>query len=239
MSPAPATNDRIVWIDCEMTGLDLVADALVEVAVVVTDSELTVLDDGIDVIIRPPDEALEQMVPFVREMHTRSGLLDALPDGLTMAEATTVVMEYLRGHVEAGKAPLGGNSVGTDKAFLDRDMPDVDRAPALPGHRRLVDQGARPPLVPADLLRLTREGGRSPCSGGHPREHRRAAVLPRRVDGAPAGPGQRRGQEDRRRGRRDEVPAVLTAGPSATNAMGWLTGLEPATPWTTTRCSTN
>jgi oligoribonuclease len=125
VSPAPATNDRIVWIDCEMTGLDLVADALVEVAVVVTDSELTVLDDGIDVIIRPPDEALEQMVPFVREMHTRSGLLDALPDGLTMAEATTVVMEYLRGHVEAGKAPLGGNSVGTDKAFLDRDMPDV------------------------------------------------------------------------------------------------------------------
>ena len=108
-----------------MTGLDLVADALIEVAAVVTDSQLTVLDDGIDVIIRPPDEALEQMVPFVREMHTKSGLLDELPGGLTMAEATDAVLEYLRGHVEPGKAPLGGNSVGTDRAFLDRDMPDV------------------------------------------------------------------------------------------------------------------
>lgn len=108
-----------------MTGLDLAADALIEVAAVVTDSQLTVLDDGIDVIITPPAEALEQMVPFVREMHTRSGLLDELPGGLTMAEATDAVLEYLRGHVEPGKAPLGGNSVGTDRAFLERDMPDV------------------------------------------------------------------------------------------------------------------
>jgi len=108
-----------------MTGLDLAADALIEVAAVVTDSQLTVLDDGIDVIITPPDEALEQMVPFVREMHTKSGLLDELPGGLTMAEATDAVLEYLRGHVEPGKAPLGGNSVGTDRAFLERDMPDV------------------------------------------------------------------------------------------------------------------
>ncbi len=108
-----------------MTGLDLAADALIEVAAVVTDSQLTVLDDGIDVIITPPDEALAQMVPFVREMHTKSGLLDELPGGLTMAEATDAVLEYLRGHVEPGKAPLGGNSVGTDRAFLERDMPDV------------------------------------------------------------------------------------------------------------------
>lgn len=108
-----------------MTGLDLAADALIEVAAVVTDSQLTVLDDGIDVIITPPDAALEQMVPFVREMHTKSGLLDELPGGLTMGEATDAVLEYLRGHVEPGKAPLGGNSVGTDRAFLERDMPDV------------------------------------------------------------------------------------------------------------------
>lgn len=125
VSRAPATNDRIVWIDCEMTGLDLVADALIEVAAVVTDSQLTVLDEGIDVIIRPPDAALEQMVPFVRDMHTTSGLLDALPGGLSMADATDAVLGYLRGHVEAKKAPLGGNSVGTDKSFLERDMPDV------------------------------------------------------------------------------------------------------------------
>lgn len=125
MSPAPTANDRIVWIDCEMTGLDLVRDALVEVAVVVTDSELTVLDAGIDVVITPPAEALEQMQPVVREMHTRSGLLDALPGGMTMAEATDAVLTYLRGHVDPGKAPLAGNSVGTDKGFLERDMPEL------------------------------------------------------------------------------------------------------------------
>lgn len=126
VSPAPAPNDRIVWIDCEMTGLDLAKDALVEVAAVVTDSELRVLGDGVDVVITPPVEALEQMDPFVRDMHTTSGLLEALPGGFTLEEAQTAVMDYLRTWVpEAGKAPLAGNSVGTDKAFLDRDMPDL------------------------------------------------------------------------------------------------------------------
>ena len=108
-----------------MTGLDLLRDALVEVAVVVTDSELTVLDAGIDVVITPPVEALETMQPVVRDMHTRSGLLDALPGGVTLAEATDAVLTYLRGHVEPGKAPLAGNSVGTDKGFLERDMPEL------------------------------------------------------------------------------------------------------------------
>jgi oligoribonuclease len=125
VSPAPTPNDRIVWIDCEMTGLDLVRDALVEVAVVVTDSELTVVDAGIDLVITPPAEALETMQPVVREMHTRSGLLDALPGGLTLAEAADAVLTYLRSHVEPGKAPLAGNSVGTDKGFLERDMPEL------------------------------------------------------------------------------------------------------------------
>ena len=135
VSPTPATNDRIVWIDCEMTGLDLAADALIEGAAVGTDSELTVLDGGIDVLIAPPAAALEQMVPFVRDMHTSSGLLDALADGLTMAEATDAVLTYLRGHVEPRKAPLAGNSVGTDKAFLERDMPTlVDHL-----HYRVID----------------------------------------------------------------------------------------------------
>ncbi|WP_175008090.1 oligoribonuclease [Cellulosimicrobium sp. TH-20] len=123
MSPVNA-NERIVWIDCEMTGLDLGADALVEVAAVVTDSELNVLGDGVDVLVRPPAEALEQMGDFVRQMHTTSGLLDELDEGLTLAEAEQRVLDYVRTWVpEPGKAPLAGNSVGTDKAFLDRDMP--------------------------------------------------------------------------------------------------------------------
>ena len=129
MTPVTAItngNDRIVWVDCEMTGLDLGADALIEVAAVVTDSELTVLGDGVDVIITPPAEALEQMVPFVRQMHTTSGLLDDLPGGMTLDEAQQIVLDYVRTWVpEPGKAPLAGNSVGTDKSFLDLHMPDL------------------------------------------------------------------------------------------------------------------
>lgn len=109
-----------------MTGLDLSRDALVEVAAVVTDSELNVLGDGVDVVVTPPVEALEQMDPFVRDMHTSSGLLEALPGGLTLAEAQDRVLAYLREHVpDAGKAPLAGNSVGTDKAFLEKEMPEL------------------------------------------------------------------------------------------------------------------
>ena len=116
--------DRIVWIDCEMTGLDLTADALVEIAVVVTDSELNVLGEGIEVVIAPPAEALSQMNDFVRNMHTTSGLLEDLPGGVSLGDAEERVLEYLREWIpEPGKAPLAGNSVGTDKAFLDRDMP--------------------------------------------------------------------------------------------------------------------
>lgn len=123
---ANGTSDRIVWIDCEMTGLDLGADALVEVAVVVTDSELTVLGSGVDVVIAPPPEALAGMNEYVRTMHTTSGLLDALPTGVTLDEAQKLVLNYVREWVpEPGKAPLAGNSVGTDKAFLDRDMPEL------------------------------------------------------------------------------------------------------------------
>lgn len=125
MSPSNP-NDRIVWIDCEMTGLDPRADALVEVAAVVTDSELTVLGDGIDVLIAPPPAALEQMNDFVREMHTSSGLLDELATGLTLREAEERVLEYVRQWVpEPRRAPLAGNSVGTDKMFLESGMPEL------------------------------------------------------------------------------------------------------------------
>jgi oligoribonuclease len=121
------TADRIVWIDCEMTGLELGHDALIEVAVLVTDSELNVLGEGVDVVIACPPEALESMPDVVREMHTTSGLLDELAGGLPMDQAQELVMTYVRKHVpDAGKAPLAGNSVGTDRGFLARDMPELE-----------------------------------------------------------------------------------------------------------------
>ncbi|WP_029252466.1 oligoribonuclease [Paraoerskovia marina] len=127
MSPVTSNaNDRIVWIDCEMTGLDLDADVLVEVAAVVTDSELNVLGEGVDVVIRPPDAALDQMNDFVREMHTTSGLITELEAGTTIEDAQAQVLAYIRAWVpEAGKAPLAGNSVGTDRGFLERAMPEL------------------------------------------------------------------------------------------------------------------
>ncbi|MFE0465525.1 oligoribonuclease [Kitasatospora sp. NPDC058965] len=129
-------NDRLVWIDCEMTGLDLERDALIEVAALVTDSELNILGEGVDVVIRPPAQALETMPEVVRQMHTASGLLDELDAGLTLAEAERLVLDYVRQHApEGGKTPLCGNSVATDRGFLSRDMP------ALEGHLhyRIVD----------------------------------------------------------------------------------------------------
>ncbi|ALU41240.1 oligoribonuclease [Kocuria flava] len=109
-----------------MTGLSLEHDALIEVAALVTDDELNVLGEGVDVVVRPDEAALAQMGEFVRGMHTASGLLEELPRGVSMAEAQEQVLAYLRQWVpEPGKAPLGGNSVGTDRTFLVRDMPEV------------------------------------------------------------------------------------------------------------------
>ncbi|WP_237187839.1 oligoribonuclease [Rothia nasimurium] len=120
------SNERIVWIDCEMTGLSLEKDALIEVAALVTDGDLNILGDGVDVVIKPEPEALEQMDDFVRNMHTVSGLLDDLDQGITMAEAQQLVLDYVKQWVpEPRKAVLGGNSVGTDKTFLVRDMPEL------------------------------------------------------------------------------------------------------------------
>ncbi|HEX5521875.1 MAG TPA: oligoribonuclease [Pedococcus sp.] len=120
-------NDRIVWIDCEMTGLSLANDALIEVAALVTDFELNQLGDGVDLVIKPPAEALEQMDDFVRDMHTTSGLLADLDHGIAMDEAQAQVLDYVREWVpEARRAPLGGNTVGTDRGFLARDMPELE-----------------------------------------------------------------------------------------------------------------
>jgi oligoribonuclease len=137
-------NDRLVWIDCEMTGLDLRHDALIEVAALVTDSELNILGEGVDVVIKPPAGAVEQMLPIVREMHTASGLLDELERGMTLAEAQDLVFDYVHTHVhEARRAPLAGNSVGTDRGFLARDMPDLEGHL----HYRVVDVSSIKELV--------------------------------------------------------------------------------------------
>jgi oligoribonuclease len=137
-------NDRLVWIDCEMTGLDLTRDALIEVAALVTDSDLNILGEGVDVVIKPPDRAVEQMLPIVREMHTASGLLTELPSGLELADAQRRVLEYIRRHVpEPRKAPLAGNTVGTDRGFLARDMSDLESHL----HYRVVDVSSIKELV--------------------------------------------------------------------------------------------
>jgi oligoribonuclease len=125
-----------VWIDCEMTGLDIVADALIEVAALVTDFDLNVLGDGIDIVIKPPAEALVQMDPYVRTMHERSGLLDELDAGLTLADAEAQVLAYIRQHcADASRPPLAGNTVATDRSFLNRDMGTLEAFL----HYRIVD----------------------------------------------------------------------------------------------------
>jgi oligoribonuclease len=129
-------NDRLVWIDCEMTGLDIEHDALIEVACLVTDGELNLLDAGIDVIIKPPAEAVDQMSDVVRSMHTTSGLLTDLAGGVTLDEAAQAVLGYVKQHVpEPRKVPLCGNSIATDRWFIARDMPELDAYL----HYRMID----------------------------------------------------------------------------------------------------
>ncbi|WRS31249.1 oligoribonuclease [Actinomycetaceae bacterium MB13-C1-2] len=124
--PDRANKTPLVWVDCEMTGLDPAVDELVEVAVIVTDSMLHPLAEGIDILIKPSDEALEQMTDFVREMHTSSGLLDQLANGVSLEEAEKQVLEYIKSIVpNPGIAPLAGNSIGQDQRFLRAYMPNV------------------------------------------------------------------------------------------------------------------
>ena len=118
----------LVWIDCEMTGLDLAHDELIEVACLVTDGELNIQGDGIDVVIRASDEAMANMGEFVTEMHTTSGLLEDLRAcTTTMREAEERVLAYIKQYVpEPRKAPLAGNTIGTDRSFLLKDMPELE-----------------------------------------------------------------------------------------------------------------
>jgi oligoribonuclease len=120
-------SERLVWIDCEMTGLDLSVDELVEVAVVITDYDLKPMDPGLSLVIRPDQSALDNMNDVVRTMHTDSGLIEEIPHGMSLADAEFKVLEYIQRFVPAtGTAPLAGNTIGTDRMFLSKYMPRVD-----------------------------------------------------------------------------------------------------------------
>ncbi len=121
-------RDELVWIDCEMTGLDLKTDRLIEIAVLVTDADLNILGDGIDVVIHAEDDVLSSMIPVVTEMHTRSGLIEEVrASTVDLAAAEELVLDYIRAHVKQAKtAPLAGNSIATDRGFIARDMAKLD-----------------------------------------------------------------------------------------------------------------
>lgn len=130
-------SDPLVWIDCEMTGLDLGKDKLIEVAALVTDADLNVLGEGIDLVIHADDAALDAMPPVVRDMHAKSGLTDEVRRSkVTMAEAEEAVLAYIKEFVPNPRsAPLCGNSIATDRGFLARDMPALDSFL----HYRMID----------------------------------------------------------------------------------------------------
>ncbi|HEX4723767.1 MAG TPA: oligoribonuclease [Pseudonocardiaceae bacterium] len=129
--------DHLVWVDCEMTGLDLGKDALIEIAALVTDANLNVLGTGVDVVIHADDAALDDMPDVVREMHAKSGLTEEVRRStVTMAEAERQVLDYIRTYVpDPRTAPLAGNSIATDRGFITRDMPALDTHL----HYRMVD----------------------------------------------------------------------------------------------------
>ncbi|WP_420754044.1 oligoribonuclease [Rhodococcus sp. O3] len=130
-------QDKLVWIDCEMTGLRIGSDKLIEIAALVTDSDLNVLGEGVDIVIHADDDALAAMPDVVQQMHEKSGLTEEVRRStVTLAEAEKLVLDYVRAHVpEAGTAPLAGNSIGTDRQFISRDMPELDNYL----HYRMVD----------------------------------------------------------------------------------------------------
>ena len=137
-------TDRIVWIDCEMTGLDFKNDLLVEIACVITDAQLELVTEGLNIVIQAPAERLENMDPFVVNMHTESGLLPEIPNGVTLEAAEEMLFDYISSHIpEANKAQLAGSSVHVDRIFLQRDMPRVDSYL----HYRIIDVSSIKELV--------------------------------------------------------------------------------------------
>ena len=122
------TSPHLIWIDCEMTGLNLESDVLVEIAVLVTDSELNLIGEGVDVVIKATAEQIAGMNVFVTEMHTASGLITEIPNGISLTEAEDLIIKYLESaETTAGKSPLAGNSVSVDRSFIARDMPRLSQ----------------------------------------------------------------------------------------------------------------
>ncbi len=120
-------SDYIVWVDCEMTGLDVAIDEICEIAVIVTDQELNEVDPGLQIVVKPGRKALKNMGEFVTNMHTESGLIEEIPNGVSISKAETQVLEYIKQWIpEERSAPLAGNSIGTDRMFLNRQMPSLD-----------------------------------------------------------------------------------------------------------------
>jgi oligoribonuclease len=137
-------TDRIVWIDCEMTGLDFKNDLLVEIACVITNAQLELVAEGLNIVIQAPADRLESMDQFVVNMHTESGLLPEIPNGVSLAAAEEQLFDYISSHIpEASKAPLAGSSVHVDRIFLQRDMPRVDSYL----HYRIIDVSSIKELV--------------------------------------------------------------------------------------------
>ena len=120
-------SDYIVWVDCEMTGLDVSVDEICEIAVVVTDQELNEAHAGLQIVVKPSRKALKNMGEFVTNMHTESGLIEEIPNGVSISQAEDEVLEYIRQWIpDERTAPLAGNSIGTDRMFLNRQMPKLD-----------------------------------------------------------------------------------------------------------------
>jgi oligoribonuclease len=118
---------NLIWVDCEMTGLDLNTDVLLEIAVLVTDSQLNVLGEGVDLVIHAPPEKLDAMNDFVKDMHTSSGLITEIPTGISLSQAEPIILEYLNTYAPgAGKSPLAGNSVSVDRTFIAKYLPAVN-----------------------------------------------------------------------------------------------------------------
>ena len=137
-------NPPLIWIDCEMTGLSLEADALVEIAVLVTDENLNIQGDGVDLVIKTTPEKLAGMRDEVKKMHTESGLVNEIPNGVSISEAEEAVINYLSTLTQPGKSPLAGNSVGMDRNFIARDMPRLNEYL----HYRTVDVSSIKELAP-------------------------------------------------------------------------------------------
>ena len=126
----PNEQPNLIWIDCEMTGLSLEKDVLVEIAVLVTDSQLNLIGEGVDVVIKASAAQLAGMNEFVTRMHTTSGLISEIPNGVSVTEAEDLIIQYLESaNTLAGKSPLAGNSVSVDRSFIARDMPRLNKKP--------------------------------------------------------------------------------------------------------------